>query len=72
MQFGIASCGAAIAVMGCSEADAVVCIRDGRRDIKRRREQNDAFNAVAAKVVAAAGAVIGCCGGGGGGWGGVD
>jgi hypothetical protein len=38
---------------GCSEVDAVVRIRDGRRDMKRRREQNDAFNAAAAQVVAA-------------------
>ena len=38
---------------GCAEADAIVLIRDGRRDVKRRREQNAAFNAAAATVVAA-------------------
>ena len=29
---------------GCSEADALVRVRDGGGDIKRRREQNAAFN----------------------------
>ena len=38
---------------GCTEADAMVRIRDGRRDVKRRREQNEAFNVAAATVVAA-------------------
>ena len=38
---------------GCAEGDALVRIRDGRRDVKRRREQNAAFNAATAKVVAA-------------------
>ena len=38
---------------GCDEAGALIRIRDGRGDIKRRREQNVAFNAAAATVVAA-------------------
>ena len=38
---------------GCAECDALVRIRDGRRDVKRRREQNAAFNAAAATVAAA-------------------
>ena len=38
---------------GCAEGDALVRIRDGRRDVKRRREQNAAFNAAAAAVAAA-------------------
>ena len=42
---------------GCDEADALTRIRDGRWDIKRRREKNIAFNAAAATVVAAVPAV---------------
>ena len=42
---------------GCDEADALTRIRDGRWDIKRRREKNIAFNAAAASVVAAVPAV---------------
>jgi hypothetical protein len=38
---------------GCAEADAIVLIRDGRRDVKRRREQNAAFNATTSAVAAA-------------------
>jgi hypothetical protein len=38
---------------GCAEGDALVRIRDGRRDVKRRREQNAAFNAAAPAVAAA-------------------
>ena len=38
---------------GCDKGDALIRIRDGRGDIKRRREKNLAFNAAAATVVAA-------------------
>ena len=37
----------------CAEADAVIRIRDGKPGVKRRREQNAAFNAAAATVIAA-------------------
>ena len=38
---------------GCDEADAATRIRDGKPHVKKRREQNAAFNAVATMVVAA-------------------
>ena len=44
---------------GCTEADAMVRVRGGRRDVKRRREQNEAFNVAAATVVAAVPGITG-------------